>query len=264
MIALIDADSLLYKVGFAIEDKVIWNEQEVEAGLEEPEVDYYTDLDQCTKTFDQLVDNILFATDCDSAFLVFSGGGNFRMGLPTSYKEHRKDSRKPMCYEELRAYAATNYLTYVPTNMEADDYVVYLKTTNPEDYILCAIDKDVLYQTEGTHYNYGKDEEVTIDAFEAIWYAYYQVLTGDTSDGYKGLVGVGPVKAKKILDGCKTEEELWKAVVEAYESRGQTEDEALQTMRLANMHQFNGEEIVLWEPPCAWNDPIEGYQTDDT
>lgn len=251
MIALIDADSLLYKVGFAIEDKVIWNEQEVEAGLEEPDVEYYTDLDQCKKTFDQLVDNILFATDCDSAYLVFSGGGNFRLELPTAYKEHRKDTRKPLGHEELRAYAEAAYKTHTPINMEADDYVVYLKTTYPEDYILCAIDKDVLYQTVGTHYNYGKDEEVTVNEFEAIWYAYYQVLTGDTSDGYKGAIGIGPVKAEKILDGCETEEELWKAVVETYESRGQTEDEALQTMRLANMHQYDGNKIVLWEPPCA-------------
>ena len=249
MIALIDADSLLYKVGFAIEDKVIWNEQEANAGLEEPDVEYYTDPDQCKKTFDQLVENILFATDCDSAYLVFSGGGNFRMGLPLAYKEHRTDSRKPVGYKELREYAEATYKTHTPVNMEADDYVVYLKTQYPEDYILCAIDKDVLYQTVGTHYNYGKDEEVTVNEFEAIWYAYYQVLTGDTSDGYKGAIGIGPVKAKKILDGCETEEELWKAVVETYESRGQTEDEALQTMRLANMHQYDGEKIVLWEPP---------------
>lgn len=34
--------------------------------------------------------------------------------------------------------------------------VVYLKTTHPLQYVLCAIDKDVLYQTEGNHYNYNK------------------------------------------------------------------------------------------------------------
>ena len=248
MIALVDADSLLYKVGFAIEDKVVWNEQEVSLGIEEPEVDYYTDMNVCKKTFDRYISNILFATDCDKAFLVFSGGGNFRDDVPSSYKENRKNSRKPLGYEELRKHAETTYKSHTPQGMEADDYVVYHKTNSPEDYILCAIDKDVLYQTVGTHYNYGKDEEVTVDEFEAMWYAYYQVLTGDTSDGYKGAIGIGPVKAKKILADCENEEELWQVVVETYESRGQTEEEAIYTMQLANMHQFNGSDIVLWTP----------------
>ena len=248
MIALIDADSLLYKVTFAIEDKVVWNESEAAAGLEEPVVEYYTNIPKCYTTFDELVSNIVFATDCDEAILVFSGGGNFRYNLPTPYKDNRTDSRKPEGYAELRKYAEENYNTHTPEGMEADDYVVYLKTANPEDYILCAVDKDVLYQTEGTHYNYNKDEEVTVTAEEAVWFAYYQTLTGDTSDGYKGAVGIGPVKAKRILEDCETEEEMWQAVVEAYESVGQTEEDALWTMRLANMHQFNGISIVLWMP----------------
>jgi len=249
MIALVDADSLLYKAGFAIEDKVVWNEQEVSLGTEEPEVEYYTDLEVCKGTFDRFVGNILFATDCDKAFLVFSGGGNFRDAIPTSYKENRVNSRKPLGYAELREYAETTYDSHTPQGMEADDYVVHLKTKEPEEYILCAIDKDVLYQTVGTHYNYGRDEEVTVNDFEAVWYAYYQVLTGDTSDGYKGAKNVGPVKAKKILEECENEQEMWQAVVETYESRGQTEEEALHTMQLANMHQFDGENIVLWTPP---------------
>ena len=248
MIALIDADSLLYKVGFAIEDKVIWNEQEVALGLEEPEIEYYTDIEQCKTTFEQMVDNIVFATDCDSAYLVFSGKGNFRLDLPSSYKENRSETRKPLGYQELRDFAEDVYHSYTPEGMEADDYVVYMKTTYPEDYILCAIDKDVLYQTVGTHYNYGKDEEVTVTEWEAIKFAYYQTLTGDTSDGYKGAIGIGPVKANNILANCETEEELWKAVVATYEERGQTEEEAIWTMRLANMHQYDGTKIVLWKP----------------
>lgn len=252
MKALVDADSLLYKVGFAIEDKVIWNEPEIEAGLEEtPDVEYYTNMPQCYATFDQLMSNVMFATDCDDSILVFSGSSNFRLDLPISYKENRKESRKPLGYSELIAYARANYDTITPEGIEADDLVVYMKTKDPEDYILCAIDKDVLYQTVGTHYNYGKDEEVTVDEYEATWYAYYQTLTGDTTDGYKGAKGIGAKKAEKILADCETEYEMWQAVVEAYESKEQTEEEALWTMRLANMHQFDGEKINLWNPPEA-------------
>lgn len=252
MEALVDADSLLYKVGFALEDKVIWNEMEVLSGLEQEEdIDYFTNIEQCYRTFDQFVDNILFATDCFDVFLVFSGKGNFRLDFPIDYKTNRKDSRKPLGYSELREYAETRYRAHTPEGMEADDYVVYLKTKHPEDYILCAIDKDVLYQTVGTHYNYGKDEEVTVNEWDAIKYAYYQTLTGDTSDGYKGAHGIGAKKAEKLLADCDTEYDLWVAVKNGYESKGQTEDEALWTMRLAHMHQFDGEKINLWNPPVA-------------
>lgn len=252
MKALIDADSLLYKVGFAIEDKVVWNEAEVAAGLEEEKiVDYFTNLDQCYNTFDQLLDTIMYVTDCDDVLLVFTGHSNFRMDLPTSYKENRKDSRKPEGYQKILDYAIANYPSITCDYMEADDYVVWRKTAEPEDWIVCAIDKDVLYQTEGTHYNYGKGEEVEVTAEEATYYAYYQTLTGDTSDGYKGCHGIGPKKADKILGDCENEYEMWQAVVEAYISKSQTEEEALWTMRLANMHQYDGTTIKYWNPPVA-------------
>ena len=255
MRALIDADSLLYKVGFAIEDKTFWNEFDVEAGLEnEQDVTFSTDLDQCYHTFATVLDNILFATDCDEALLVFTGGNNFRKSFPLEYKGNRKEARKPLGYSELLDYAMMHYDIEITNGIEADDLVVYLKTHSDEDFVLCAIDKDVLYQTEGTHYNYNKDEEVTVTKWDSIKYAYYQTLTGDTSDGYKGCKGIGDKRARRILHDLETEADLWAAVVEAYEAAGQTEEEALWTMRLANMHQWNGSEIVLWNPP----EPLSG------
>lgn len=250
MIALIDADSLLYKVGFAIEDKSYWNEFDVEAGLEnEQDITYSTDLNQCIYTFNAIVDNILFATDCDEALLVFTGGNNFRKSFPVEYKGNRKAARKPTGYWDLLEYAVAHYNTEITDGIEADDYVVYEKTHGTEEYVLCAIDKDVLYQTEGRHYNYNKDEEVTVNKWESIKYAYIQTLTGDTSDGYKGCKGIGDKRANRLLFGLETEADLWSAVVEAYEAAGQTEEEALWTMRLANMHQWDGTQIVLWNPP---------------
>jgi len=250
MKALIDADSLLYKVGFAIEEKTYWNEFDVEVGHEDsPDITYDTNLEQCFKTFDQLIDNIMFATECDDLLLVFSGKNNFRLSIPTSYKDNRIGLRKATGFSEITEYAKNSYPSITTDGYEADDYVVWYKTTSDEDVVLCAYDKDVLYQTIGTHYNYGKDEWVTTKEFDAIWFAYYQTLTGDTSDGYKGCKGIGDKRARKILADCKTEKELWDAVVETYLSKDQTEEEAIWTMRLANMHQWNGEEIVLWNPP---------------
>jgi hypothetical protein len=48
MLALVDADSLIYKVGFAIEDKTYWNEAEVMAGIEqEKDITYDTNIAVC-------------------------------------------------------------------------------------------------------------------------------------------------------------------------------------------------------------------------
>jgi len=109
------------------------------------------------------------------------------------------------------------------------------------------IDKDVLYQTEGTHYNYHTDEFVETTKEEATYYAYLQTLMGDPSDGYTGIPRVGKVKATKILDGLTSEQEMWEAVVAAYEEKGLTVDDAINTMRLANMHQYNGTQNMPME-----------------
>jgi DNA polymerase-1 len=249
MKALVDADSLLYKVGFAIEEKTVWNELEVSLGLEEPLVTLETDLDQCYSSFDLYIENILCAVELEEVVLVYTGSNNFRDNNPLGYKENRKNLNKPLGYDALLQYSKDKYNSIVIDDMEADDYVVYEKTTKPDDYILCAIDKDVLYQTEGTHYNYHTDEFVETTKEEATHYAYLQTLMGDPSDGYTGIPRVGKVKATKILDGLTTEQEMWKAVVDAYEAKGLSVEDAINTMRLANMHQYNGTEICLWNPP---------------
>ena len=253
-IALIDADSLLYKVGFAIEEKTVLNEWEVEWGDEdgnavEPVVEYTTDIEQCYSNFDQMVDNMLYTIDCDEALLVFSGKDNFRLDLPTPYKGNRDGNRKPTGYDEILQFALETYNSIVVDGYEADDYVVWAKTKYPDKYTVCAIDKDVIYQTVGTHYNYGKDEFIETDAEYALWYAYLQTLAGDATDGYKGVPGIGDVKARKILEPCKTEIEMWEATVEAYEAKGLGAEDAILTMQLANMHQLHDGEIVLWQPP---------------
>lgn len=260
MVALIDADSLIYKVGFALEDKVIWNELEAFVGIEEEdEAVYYADINQAKSTIDTLIANIMFAVDCDSCELWLTGSYNFRYDLPIPYKSHRQGTRKPELFNDLRFYLMAGYGAFIADGYEADDMVVKLKTSNTDKYVLCAIDKDVLYQTEGTHYNYSKDEYVSVTKKQSIRYAYYQVLVGDTSDGYKGCPGIGHIKATKILDEAEKNYKgsdstllkniYWEAVVSAYKASGQTEDDAELQMQLANMHQLTNEGVVLWTKP---------------
>ena len=256
MIALIDADSLLYKCCCVIEDKVIWNENEIDIGAEEEAVVIYsTELEALYTMFDKEIEKILFATCCDKAKVVLSGKDNFRFKIPTPYKTNRASLRKPEGFQELRNYVIKKYKVKVIDFLEADDIVVYEKTTYPDDYVLCAIDKDVIYQTVGTHYHYNDDVEITVDEYEAIRFPYFQCLVGDVTDGYIGCKGIGKVKANKLFEEIDKEKDLskldklyWEAVVSGYESKGFTEEDAINTMRLANMHQYNGKEIILWKP----------------
>lgn len=243
MIALIDADSLLYKVGFALEDSIDWDCDD--------NIEHYSNLEQQKKSITSKVDAIVKATGCDDYELWLTGSGNFRDSNPLGYKANRVGTRKPTDFSELKKWMINNMNTSVAVGLEADDIVVYLKDTNFDKYILCAMDKDVLYQTEGTHYNYGRDLSISVTAQEAIWFAYYQTLAGDPTDGYKGCPGIGEVKAKKALPADATELEMWTTTVGLYKEKGLTEEDAINTMRLANMKQYNGKEIVLWLPPTG-------------
>ena len=241
MKALIDADSMIYKAGYGVEEKIDWDDGE--------EPSYIYSIEDMKHTVEKMLDSIMFATDCLEYELHLTGKNNFRDTVDSTYKHNRKDIRRPEWIQPLKLWMMEELGAILHQGMEADDVVVYLKTKYPEDYILCAIDKDVLYQTVGTHYNYGKGENVTIGEFEALRFKYYQAIAGDPVDGYKGVTGMGPKRAEKALANCSNERELWVATLLAYRSKGMRRSQAITTMRLADMHQFNGEEIILWTPP---------------
>ena len=74
-----------------------------------------------------------------------------------------------------------------------------------------------------------------------------QVLTGDTAENYKGITGVGPVKAERILDkddGLS----YWEKVKQAYEKAGMTVEDAILTARLAHILTYQTKDN-LWSPP---------------
>ena len=259
MIALIDADSIVYRVCCAVEDKTIWNEMEVLTGQEiDLDIEHTINLDTMYATIDGIIENILFATECKKAMICIGDGTeNFRFNNPLGYKENRKDLRKPEGFKEAIDYLVNEHKARLIGNnlIEVDDEVVYLKTKYPDKYMLCAIDKDVLYQTEGEHYNYVKDEFITVTKEDTIKYLFYQALVGDASDGYKGCKGIGDKKAKDLLsyytDGKKIpieklESYLYKMLLPTFISKGHNEDYFLQTLRLASMHQYNGVTVDLF------------------
>jgi len=264
MIALIDADSLLYKVGFVFEEKVDWNEWERFVGATDAtDISITADVVSAKNAIDGMIENILFKTGADDYELWLTGGNNFRYEILPTYKHNRKNVRKPLAFNELWEYLIEKYQANIAEGFEADDMVVMLKTLKPDDYFLCAIDKDVLYQTEGTHFNYGNDEFVEVTKEEALRFFYYQLLVGDTTDGYSGCPSIGKKRATKILDEAyeaykenpkgNLEAYYWVAVVKAYEAKDIPMEDILVQARVANMHQLEGTseklKVNLWKPP---------------
>ena len=191
MKALIDADIVAYRVACTLQEDDA--EDFVYARAED------------------LVDQILVNTEATEYRLFLTGKDNFRYTIYPEYKAHRP-KEKPFWLEKCREYLKATFNAEVIDGQEADDALGIAQT---EDTIICSIDKDLL-MIPGQHYNFVKDEFITVTPDEGIKHFYMQCLTGDRADNIKGIEKIGPKKAEKILAGCVTEQELFNAVREAY------------------------------------------------
>ena len=195
--ALIDADSLIYAVGFSSND------------TEEP---------IALSRLEQTMTELCMDLDCDDYKGFLTGKGNFRndIAVTAPYKGQRV-ADKPVHYQALRDHLVNSWGFEVVQGIEADDAVGIAAYAVPEDEsIMVHIDKD-LNQFRGWHYNYRKKEKYYVSEFEGLKSFYTQILTGDRIDNIVGLKGIGPVKAKRILEECTNENELYQAVLKAYE-----------------------------------------------
>ena len=228
MLALIDSDSLLYRVGFACED--------------EPESIAKARLDETLKTliFEEL-------KDCDDYKCFISGSENFRFEIAKTYpyKGNRENIKRPKHLVALREHIVSKWDANVSVNMEADDVVSIMANVHPH-CIIAAIDKD-LDQIPGSHYNYVKKLFYNVGKHEALYNLYTQALVGDVADNIKGVRGIGPVKAKKIIKECFTEKDLYKTVLSVYTSSMTNGEERLhENMRLLYLLKDYDD---WWNPP---------------
>ena len=173
----------------------------------------------------------------------------FRHDLYPAYKAGR--SRKPLVYAALREWAINTFNVVVRNKLEADDCMGILATgprSKKDDMVIVSDDKDML-TIPGVHWRLG--ELITTTPEEAWRLFLTQAMTGDTTDGYNGCPGIGPIKAANLLDrkGCS-----WETVVAAYEGKGLTADDALLNARLARiLHAADWDAkkqaVRLWQPP---------------
>lgn len=221
--ALIDADSLIYAVGFSSTD------------VEEP---------IAVSRLEQTMVELCMDLDCEDYKGFLTGKGNFRNDLAVTapYKGQRT-SEKPVHFQALRCHLVTSWGFTVVKGIEADDAVGIAAYAVPEDEtIMVHIDKD-LNQFRGWHYNYRKKEKYYVSEFEGLVSFYTQILTGDRIDNILGLKGIGPVKAKKILADCTNETELYSAVLKAYDG---DEKRVLENGQLLWLQRKENE---LWQLP---------------
>ena len=195
--ALIDADSLCYAVGFSSND----TEEKI-----------------ALSRLEQTMTELCMDLDCEDYKGFLTGKGNFRESIAVTvpYKGQRI-AEKPVHLQALRDHLVNSWGFEVVQGIEADDAVGIAAYAVPEDQsIMVHIDKD-LNQFRGWHYNYRKKEKYYVTEFEGLTAFYTQILTGDRIDNIVGLKGIGPVKAKKVLEKCTNENELYQAVLKAYE-----------------------------------------------
>lgn len=177
------------------------------------------------------------------------GGSHFRYEIDENYKANRDRSKTPEHLGRLKRWALETFdNVFADERVEADDLVVLEKKLNPEGLIL-SIDKDILNAVPGTHYNYTKNKVVTTAERDARFWPYYQAIVGDTSDGVKGVPGLGEKKAMQFISPKMDEKTLWAGVLAAYKSKGLDEEAAIKTMRLVRMDQWDGKYLHLWHPP---------------
>jgi hypothetical protein len=224
MIALVDADVVAYRIAFGCND--------------EPEK---VAIAKAAEFLEDLVFTFANADDCEG---YLTGKDNYRHEIAKTapYKANRV-AEKPKHLGIIREYMISAWAFSVQEKQEADDAIsIRAYALGEEDYIICSIDKD-LDNVRGWHYNFGKNERYFVKEEEAIRNFYRQVLTGDRVDNVPGLPGIGPKKAEKILQDCCTEEELYKAVLEAYKG-----DVSLLTEQ-AQLLWLRRKEGELWQPP---------------
>ena len=180
--------------------------------------------------------------------LFFSCSPNFRKKIDPEYKGARK-RKKPAGYRRCINKLKEKYSTVEMPTLEADDALGIYATRNP-GCIIVSPDKD-LRQIPGLLYDY--KETVTITPEEGAKWHLIQTLAGDPTDGYAGCPSYGIRRAAALLD---EKGYSWKTVVEAFESKDLTEEDALRNARLARIltkDDYDDETgVKLWTPDASY------------
>lgn len=155
------------------------------------------------------------------------GGKKKRLEIYPEYKENRKDKNRDLdwdaIFEEVRNLKVILPLFGVGVaeveGMEADDTIASIcKYLNDKDKSVAILssDKDMYQLVNSYNYIYSISNRTKLTAdnfFETVGvpqdrYLDYRCLVGDSSDGIKGIAGIGDKTASSLLNDMSLDEAL--------------------------------------------------------
>lgn len=237
---LIDGDILIYQAASSVEQDFNWGDDLWSVAA---------DMGEAKQLLQASIAEIEGALGATKTTLAVSANPTFRSQIWPAYKGNRK-ARKPVVFRELREWSVRELGAIRWSLCEADDVLGILATRDPEAVVV-TVDKD-LKGVPGRHWNPSKRTllPVTVTQAEADEWHLIQSMAGDPTDGYAGIPGIGPVKAKKLLDknGCS-----WETVVDAYKAADMTPEDAILNARLAkiltqDLWDEQRQLPILWTP----------------
>ncbi len=250
---LIDADFIVYKSCAAAETEIDFGDDLIVVTSQFSDALKATkgEINKIKTKLGNFADIILF----------FSDTVNFRKKIMPEYKGHR-NRKKPCGYKRVINALKLEYEVIIMPELEADDAMGIYATANPGN-IVVSPDKD-MRQIPGQLYN--MDESITItDEGGAAWHLI-QCLSGDQTDGYGGVPGIGVKRAEALF---KKEGYSWRTVVRAFKDKGLTEEDALVNARLARIlttDDYDHEQNIprLWTPTSGYRVNYGAGSKDET
>lgn len=202
--ALVDADSIVYRSGFAADSQLKKEYKEtVNAEATKEELAAYLETVDYTHialhNAKETLKGIASLFDEQKMRVFLTGKGNYREDVASlqQYKGNRDPTHKPKYYKQLREYLMDIWQAEIVDGMEADDMVSIIQwAAKDKSTIIVSIDKD-LANTPGHHYNQNRHEYKYVTKTEADLNFWKQVATGDATDHIPGLKGVGPKTVEK-------------------------------------------------------------------
>lgn len=188
---------------------------------------------------DSFIDEVVAATGCSSYEIWLSGNNNFRYNVYPEYKANRIGAPRPKWEPETKDYLKRIHNAQVLDGAEADDALGYRAYELGDDAIVVTNDKD-LKQIAGKHYDPVKKLLFEVTPLEGARFFYYQMLVGDTVDNIKGVAGIGPVKANRLLDEVENH----------YQEEGS--DDLIKEWHNAVMNMYSSEEEFEMNAKCLW------------
>lgn len=249
-VVLIDADINLYQIAQQNELEVQWDEDTITMTC---------NIEHAKEVFDQEIAGIVKKVDADEYILCLTGDNNFRKTHFPDYKSNRKATRKPMGYAMLKQHAMDNHPYKMYDTLEADDVMGIMATKASSaniEYVIHSDDKDM--KTIPALIWDRKEQQVTrTSPIEAYRFLYFQILTGDVTDGYIGCPKVGKVKAQAALMNCTTSLQMREAAFKLYIKEYKDEEVAKAKMQeqagqarilRSTDYDFKTKSVIIWNP----------------